>query len=155
MSRAAELFLADIGAALGIDVAPARFTGSGVLAAPFPMTDLGAACLAGAGAAVAGLVAGGGRADGEGGGPAGPRRPVGRAPGDCAPPPGHRFTRCHTTSPPGTGAGSGSRPTTRTCAPPPSPCSAPPRTARQSRRRSPARGPTSLSAPPSPAAAPP
>jgi crotonobetainyl-CoA:carnitine CoA-transferase CaiB-like acyl-CoA transferase len=64
MSRAAELFLADLGAALGIDVAPVRFTGSGVLAAPFPMTDLGAACLAGAGAAVAGLVADAGGAGG-------------------------------------------------------------------------------------------
>jgi crotonobetainyl-CoA:carnitine CoA-transferase CaiB-like acyl-CoA transferase len=62
MSRAAQLFLADIGAALGIDVGPARFAGTGVLAAPFPMTDLGAACLAGAGAAVAGLVAGAGEA---------------------------------------------------------------------------------------------
>jgi crotonobetainyl-CoA:carnitine CoA-transferase CaiB-like acyl-CoA transferase len=70
MSRAAELFLADIGAALGIDVGPARFTGTGVLVAPFPMTDLGAACLAGAGAAVAGLVAGAARAAGEGARPA-------------------------------------------------------------------------------------
>src|ERR1700743_2725003 len=76
MSRVAELFLADIGAALGIDVAPARFTGSGVLAAPFPMTDLGAACLAGAGAAVAGLVAGGARGAGGGGGPGARPRPV-------------------------------------------------------------------------------
>jgi crotonobetainyl-CoA:carnitine CoA-transferase CaiB-like acyl-CoA transferase len=57
VSRAAEAFLADLGAALRIDVGPVRFTGTGVLAAPFPMTDLGAACLAGAGAAVAGLVA--------------------------------------------------------------------------------------------------
>jgi crotonobetainyl-CoA:carnitine CoA-transferase CaiB-like acyl-CoA transferase len=78
MSRAAELFLADIGAALEIDVGPARFTGTGVLAAPFPMTDLGAACLAGAGAAVAGLVAGAARADGEGAGQARPAVTVDR-----------------------------------------------------------------------------
>jgi crotonobetainyl-CoA:carnitine CoA-transferase CaiB-like acyl-CoA transferase len=57
MSRAARLFLADLGAALGIDVAAVEFTGTGVLGAPYPMTDLGSACLAGAGAAVAGLVA--------------------------------------------------------------------------------------------------
>jgi crotonobetainyl-CoA:carnitine CoA-transferase CaiB-like acyl-CoA transferase len=57
MSPTARLFLADLGAALGIDVGPAEFTGTGVLGAPFSMTDLGAACLAGAGAAVAGLVA--------------------------------------------------------------------------------------------------
>ncbi len=60
---AARLFLADLGAALGIDVRSVAFTGTGVLAGPYPMTDLGAACLAGAGAAVAGLVA---EADGTG-----------------------------------------------------------------------------------------
>lgn len=58
MSRAAQSFLADLGAALAIDVRSVAFTGTGVLAGPYPMTDLGAACLAGAGAAVAGLVAG-------------------------------------------------------------------------------------------------
>jgi crotonobetainyl-CoA:carnitine CoA-transferase CaiB-like acyl-CoA transferase len=57
MSRTAHLFLDDLGAALGIDVQAVRFTGTGVLAGPYPMTDLGAACLAGAGAAVADLVA--------------------------------------------------------------------------------------------------
>ena len=56
MSPAAHLFLADLGDALGIDVEAVRFTGAGVLGAPFAMTDLGAACLAGAGAAIAGLV---------------------------------------------------------------------------------------------------
>ena len=60
MSAAAGLFLADLGAALGIDVGAVEFTGAGVLGAPYAMTDLGAACLAGAGAAVAGLVAGDG-----------------------------------------------------------------------------------------------
>jgi crotonobetainyl-CoA:carnitine CoA-transferase CaiB-like acyl-CoA transferase len=73
VSRAADRFLADLGAAVGIEVGPARFTGTGVLAAPFPMTDLGAACLAGAGAAVAGLVAGPARA---GAGGAGEARPA-------------------------------------------------------------------------------
>ena len=48
MSRTAHLFLDDLGAALGIDVQAVRFTGTGVLAGPYPMTDLGAACLAGA-----------------------------------------------------------------------------------------------------------
>jgi crotonobetainyl-CoA:carnitine CoA-transferase CaiB-like acyl-CoA transferase len=57
VTRAARQFLADLGAALGIDVAAVQFTGTGVLGAPCAMTDLGAACLAGAGAAVAGLVA--------------------------------------------------------------------------------------------------
>jgi crotonobetainyl-CoA:carnitine CoA-transferase CaiB-like acyl-CoA transferase len=64
MSRAARLFLADLGTALGIDVGSVAFTGTGVLAGPYPMTDLGTACLAGAGAAIAGLVA---EADGTGG----------------------------------------------------------------------------------------
>jgi crotonobetainyl-CoA:carnitine CoA-transferase CaiB-like acyl-CoA transferase len=63
MSRAAQSFLADLGAALAIDVRSVAFTGTGVLAGPYPMTDLGVACLAGAGAAVAGLVA---EADGAG-----------------------------------------------------------------------------------------
>jgi crotonobetainyl-CoA:carnitine CoA-transferase CaiB-like acyl-CoA transferase len=70
MSRAAHRFLDDLGAALEIDVRSVRFTGAGVLAGPYPMTDLGAACLAGAGAAIAGLVAeagGAGGADGAGG----------------------------------------------------------------------------------------
>jgi crotonobetainyl-CoA:carnitine CoA-transferase CaiB-like acyl-CoA transferase len=57
MSAAAHQFLADLGAALGIDVQAVRFTGIGVLGAPYRMTDLGAACLAGAGAAVVGLAA--------------------------------------------------------------------------------------------------
>jgi crotonobetainyl-CoA:carnitine CoA-transferase CaiB-like acyl-CoA transferase len=58
VSRAvAHGFLDDLGAALGVDVRRVRFTGAGVLAGPYSMTDLGAACLAGAGAAVAGLVA--------------------------------------------------------------------------------------------------
>ena len=57
MSRAAHQFLADLGAALGIDTGTVEFTGTGVLGAPYSMTDLGAACLAGAGAAVADLVA--------------------------------------------------------------------------------------------------
>lgn len=57
MSRAAQLFLADLGAALGIEAGAVEFTGTGVLGAPYSMTDLGAACLAGAGAAVADLVA--------------------------------------------------------------------------------------------------
>ena len=60
MSPTARLFLADLGAALGIDTGPAEFTGTGVLGAPYSMTDLGAACLAGSGAAVADLVAAGG-----------------------------------------------------------------------------------------------
>lgn len=62
MSRAARRFLCDLGAVLGIDVRAVAFTGTGVLAGPYPMTDLGAACLAGAGAAVAGLVADAGAA---------------------------------------------------------------------------------------------
>jgi crotonobetainyl-CoA:carnitine CoA-transferase CaiB-like acyl-CoA transferase len=66
MSRTAHLFLDDLGAALGIDVQAVRFTGTGVLPGPYPMTDLGAACLAGAGAAVAGLEAGAGGAGGAG-----------------------------------------------------------------------------------------
>jgi crotonobetainyl-CoA:carnitine CoA-transferase CaiB-like acyl-CoA transferase len=57
MSPAARLFLADLGAALGIDVRAVEFTGTGVLAAPYSMTDLGAACLAGAGAAISDLIA--------------------------------------------------------------------------------------------------
>jgi len=57
MSPAAHLFLADLGAALGIDVHAVEFTGTGVLGAPYSMTDLGAACLAGAGAAVTDLIA--------------------------------------------------------------------------------------------------
>jgi hypothetical protein len=47
MSRAAPLFLADLGTALGIDVGSVAFTGTGVLADLYPMTDFGAACLAG------------------------------------------------------------------------------------------------------------
>ena len=42
MSRAASRFLADLGAALGIDVRPVAFTGTGMLAGPYPMTDLDA-----------------------------------------------------------------------------------------------------------------
>lgn len=57
MSPAALHFLAGLGAALGIDVGGVEFTGTGVLGAPYAMTDLGAACLAGAGATVADLVA--------------------------------------------------------------------------------------------------
>ncbi len=71
MSPTARLFLADLSAALGIDAGPAEFTGTGVLGAPYSMTDLGAACLAGAGAAVAGLVAETGPTAHTGGGPAG------------------------------------------------------------------------------------
>jgi crotonobetainyl-CoA:carnitine CoA-transferase CaiB-like acyl-CoA transferase len=67
MTRAAHRFLADIGAALGIDVRSAAFTGTGVLAAPYSMTDLGAACLAGAGTAVADLIATAGLMAGGGG----------------------------------------------------------------------------------------
>jgi crotonobetainyl-CoA:carnitine CoA-transferase CaiB-like acyl-CoA transferase len=67
MNRAAHRFLDDLGAALGIDVRSVRFTGAGVLAGPYPMTDLGAACLAGAGAAIAGLVAEAGGAGGANG----------------------------------------------------------------------------------------
>ena len=66
MSRTAHLFLDDLGAALAVDVQTVRFTGTGVLPGPYPMTDLGAACLAGAGAAVAGLVAGAGDSGGAG-----------------------------------------------------------------------------------------
>ena len=62
MSRTAHRFLDDLGAALGLDVQSVRFTGAGALAGPYPMTDLGAACLAGAGAAVADLVTDGGTA---------------------------------------------------------------------------------------------
>lgn len=50
MSRAAQSFLADLGAALAIDVRSVAFTGTGVLAGPYPMTDLGAACLRPSGA---------------------------------------------------------------------------------------------------------
>src|SRR6185437_12426514 len=57
MTAAAQLFLGDLGAALGIDVGAVKFSGTGVLGAPYAMTDLGAACLAGAGAAVAELAA--------------------------------------------------------------------------------------------------
>jgi crotonobetainyl-CoA:carnitine CoA-transferase CaiB-like acyl-CoA transferase len=57
MSPTAHLFLADLGAALGINVGGVEFTGTGVLGAPYSMTDLGAACLAGAGAAVTDLIA--------------------------------------------------------------------------------------------------
>jgi crotonobetainyl-CoA:carnitine CoA-transferase CaiB-like acyl-CoA transferase len=64
MSDAARSFLADLGAALDIDVRTVEFTGAGALGGPYPMTDLGAACLAGAGAAVAGLIAHAGQADG-------------------------------------------------------------------------------------------
>ena len=71
MSRTAHRFLDDLGAALGIDVQSVRFTGAGVLAGPYPMTDLGAACLAGAGAAVAGLVADAGGPGSAGGAPDG------------------------------------------------------------------------------------
>jgi crotonobetainyl-CoA:carnitine CoA-transferase CaiB-like acyl-CoA transferase len=60
VSTAAHQFLAALGAALGIDVGEAAFTGTGVLGSPYAMTDLGAACLAGAGAAVADLAAAGG-----------------------------------------------------------------------------------------------
>ncbi|HEX3963054.1 MAG TPA: CoA transferase [Trebonia sp.] len=66
MSPAARVFLADLGAALGIDVRAVEFTGAGALGAPYAMTDLGAACLAGAGAAVAGLVADAGHGAGDG-----------------------------------------------------------------------------------------
>ena len=90
MSRAAELFLADIGAALGIDVGPARFTGSGVLAAPFPMTDLGAACLASAGAAVARPGGGGGQRRRGRGRPSASRRHGRPAAGHRAVPPGRQ-----------------------------------------------------------------
>jgi crotonobetainyl-CoA:carnitine CoA-transferase CaiB-like acyl-CoA transferase len=61
MSRAARQFLGDLGAALGTDVRAVQFTGTGVLGGPYSMTDLGAACLAGAGAAVTDLIAGGGK----------------------------------------------------------------------------------------------
>jgi hypothetical protein len=61
MSDAAHAFLSDVAAALDIDAGAVRFTGTGVLGGPYPMTDLGAACLAGAGAAVAELAAAAGR----------------------------------------------------------------------------------------------
>jgi crotonobetainyl-CoA:carnitine CoA-transferase CaiB-like acyl-CoA transferase len=64
MSRAAQLFLSDIGAALGIDVRAVQFTGTGVLGAPYSMTDLGAACMAGAGAAITNLIAASGPTSG-------------------------------------------------------------------------------------------
>jgi crotonobetainyl-CoA:carnitine CoA-transferase CaiB-like acyl-CoA transferase len=54
----ADRFLADAGAALGLATDAVRFTGRGVLAGPYAMTDLGAACLGAAGAAVADLLDG-------------------------------------------------------------------------------------------------
>ena len=50
MSRAARRFLADLGAALELDVRAVEFTGAGVLAGPYPMTDLAGGAWAGTGA---------------------------------------------------------------------------------------------------------